>query len=399
MAFTYRRSPSTLLLLPPPPSFTFGPVEDAFSLPLAEVYARLVRILDGSNRLASLDIALAIPDLLAPANRPRAKVFEQLQRYLTSIYTLVGAVCSAKNIELDAPGGIDTRVIFVDHTPSEIDCPEFGPVLALKSLATSERSWDYVFYPDIPAGQNLASTFANLAEPSNKNYMYKKMHAINSNTRWTLPPSLLVPDSQQASKPHHSVAVGGTFDHLHLGHKLLLTATALALEPPGEADPNSIRSLTIGVTGPALLVNKKYAEFLESYNERYESTARFLIAIMNFRSTEESNAWIQQVCVPGYEGRQVEMTGQPHLSFKFEEISDPFGPTITDENISALVVSRETHAGGAAVNEERAKKGWKSLEIFEVDVLQAGEAASPDDFESKLSSTEIRRRRMNLAKV
>jgi phosphopantetheine adenylyltransferase len=84
------------------------------------------------------------------------------------------------------------------------------------------------------------------------------------------------------------------------------------------------------------------------------------------------------------------------------EIWDPYGPTITEESLTALVVSKETASGGAAVNDERAKKGWKSLAIFEVDVLQTGEVTDVMDannFELKISSTDIRRRRMNLAKV
>jgi phosphopantetheine adenylyltransferase len=55
------------------------------------------------------------------------------------------------------------------------------------------------------------------------------------------------------------------------------------------------------------------------------------------------------------------------------------------------------------VNDERTKKGWAPLEVLEVDVLQMGEAEEVADtltqnFESKMSSTEIRQRRMKLAK-
>jgi phosphopantetheine adenylyltransferase len=44
------------------------------------------------------------------------------------------------------------------------------------------------------------------------------------------------------------------------------------------------------------------------------------------------------------------------------------------------------------VNEKRKEKGWKELEVFEVDVLDATEesAAVSEGFESKLSSTAIR---------
>ena len=75
-----------------------------------------------------------------------------------------------------------------------------------------------------------------------------------------------------------------------------------------------------------------------------------------------------------------------------------YGPTVTDEDISALVISKETRAGGKAVNDKRGEKGWKALEVFEVDVLDARPEGSEEGgvekegFEEKISSTEIRRR-------
>jgi phosphopantetheine adenylyltransferase len=89
---------------------------------------------------------------------------------------------------------------------------------------------------------------------------------------------------------------------------------------------------------------------------------------------------------------------QPNLAFKFVEISEMFGPTITEEDLDAIVVSKETRSGGALINDERTKKGWKALAVFEVDVLQSGEATD-ESFESKISSTDIRRRRAHRAKV
>lgn len=91
----------------------------------------------------------------------------------------------------------------------------------------------------------------------------------------------------------------------------------------------------------------------------------------------------------------------PKLLLKFVEINDPFGPTITEESITALVVSGETRKGGAAVNDKRVEKGWRELEVFEVDVLSAEDAEGvdgnevqkvDDEFKNKLSSTSIRER-------
>jgi phosphopantetheine adenylyltransferase len=84
------------------------------------------------------------------------------------------------------------------------------------------------------------------------------------------------------------------------------------------------------------------------------------------------------------------------LALKHTEIQDPFGPTITDEQISALIISAETRSGGNAVNEKREARGWSALEVFEVDVLDgASEGDSSNngvktDFDNKLSSSAIR---------
>ena len=81
------------------------------------------------------------------------------------------------------------------------------------------------------------------------------------------------------------------------------------------------------------------------------------------------------------------------------EILDPYGPTITDPDITALVISAETRAGGEAVNNKRRDRNWPALEVFTVDVLDTEESELPQDpdmrsqdFQSKLSSTEIRSR-------
>ncbi len=64
-----------------------------------------------------------------------------------------------------------------------------------------------------------------------------------------------------------AVAVGGTFDRLHAGHRLLLATTALVAS----------ERVYIGVTADALLASKKARELLQSYEQR-EAAAREYVA-------------------------------------------------------------------------------------------------------------------------
>lgn len=80
--------------------------------------------------------------------------------------------------------------------------------------------------------------------------------------------------------------------------------------------------------------------------------------------------------------------GRGEMVVEIVEINDPFGPTVTEEGITALVVSEETRSGGEAVNRERRAKGWAELEMFVVGVVEEEGGGGV-----KMSSTEIRRRR------
>ncbi|KAJ5480733.1 hypothetical protein N7539_006627 [Penicillium diatomitis] len=397
-------APAALLLLPPPPSFSLHPLKKVFEEPLAEAICKIVKSLNDPQQTATLDVVLQVPGLLSASSRPRASVFAPLQHYLSSIYTLIGAAAAARQVELDAPGGLDARVLFTSG-PDSCSSPSglgFGPIVDLKSLVTSARQWNQVFYLGVESGRQLYQDFLRVNDHNRSCTNLQDHELSNMNSQWSVPSTLLQASPPGATdlRPHYSVCVGGTFDHLHLGHKLLLTALALTVESPTDADQHQERLLTIGVTGDALLKNKKYAEFLESWRARFESTAAFLRTIMDF--TPHNKPRVEETHLPGPNGHSIIMHVLPHLTFKFVEIWDPFGPTITVESLTALVVSKETASGGVAVNEERSKKGWKNLTIFEVDVLQTGEVADVTDvnnFESKISSTDIRRRRMNLAKV
>ncbi|OJJ64053.1 hypothetical protein ASPSYDRAFT_138466 [Aspergillus sydowii CBS 593.65] len=398
--------PSALLLLPPPPSISFDQFTAVYEPILSKVFSNLLKALNGSNRTASLEIALSLPGLQSPSCQPPTRAFSSLQRIVEHVYRLVGMVCIQRNIDMEAPGGIDSRVILLDfdsvRNASTVspNLQRNGPIVDANTLATSGRLWEVIFYPNTPVGQDLATAFSSFYTPA-KTPKGGTLQSIAGTPQWTPGESLVVPGEIIEGALHHSVILGGTFDHFHIGHKLLLTATALVLQPAGTERPGQERIITVGVTGDEMLKNKKYAQFLESWDERCRSTGAFLTSIMDFGPPETNPPHIEQIYKSGPNGRAMVMKIRPGITLKMAQILDPYGPTITEEDLTALVVSKETRSGGAAVNEERAKRGWKQLEVFEVDVIHSGEipAEGFEDFASKISSTDIRRRRMELAMI
>jgi pantetheine-phosphate adenylyltransferase len=134
------------------------------------------------------------------------------------------------------------------------------------------------------------------------------------------------------------VAVGGTFDGLHLGHKVLLNK-AFEL---GDR-------VIIGLTGDAYAKGKSM-----SYEKRKRNLEMFL------------------------RGKNYEIV----------ELSDAYGPAIIDAELDAIVVSEETKAKALEINDIRGKRGLKPLEIVVVPMVMAADG-------KPISSTRIRRGEIN----
>jgi phosphopantetheine adenylyltransferase len=158
--------------------------------------------------------------------------------------------------------------------------------------------------------------------------------------------------SPAASSPHvpeptvlrfADVVLGGTFDHVHAGHKVMLTVAALL----------SARSLLIGLSEQELLSKKNFAQALETFDQRRASLLA-LLPLLN-----------------------------PFIALRVVPIRDVYGPTATEE-FDALVVSDETASGAATVNARRAENGLRPLAVVVVSLAMAATRAE------KLSSTQLR---------
>jgi len=390
-----------LLLLPPAPSpSSYAALKAAYHAPLFTVLKESAASSIISREVTVLDIALPVPELHGHVDSPRGQIYANTQQLVADIYKLICITATKLAIGTEDAEGVDARVVLVAYprsgqltTPTINTTPEqelLGPVIELHILARSQRSWRSIYSVESEEGERVLQSFQSLAKTSTSVSVSRVRGGIVKVETSTERSSSL--DTSVPAVHHRSVAVGGTFDHLHIGHKLLLSMFAFVLDTRQASEQNP-SSLTVGITGDALLKNKKFAEQLESWKRRQESTHDFLSTIMYFGRSDDARVKVQEINEPGPNGHAVHVM-YPGLTIKYVEIWDPFGPTITDEDITALALSLETRGGGAAVNDKRKENGWDPLEVFEVAVLDASEEDSLDEsFQSKLSSTEIRRRR------
>ncbi len=143
------------------------------------------------------------------------------------------------------------------------------------------------------------------------------------------------------SKKYNKVAVGGTFDKFHDGHKKLLST---AFEIGNEIE--------IGVTSDAFGGLKGD---IDSCKVRMDNLKSFFSDKSNF------------IIVP---------------------LEDPYGTTIYDENFEAIVVTEETEPTAVEINKIRSSKDMKPLDIVVVSFVLAYDG-------TPISSTRIRSGEIN----
>ncbi|MEM3699461.1 MAG: phosphopantetheine adenylyltransferase [Candidatus Bathyarchaeia archaeon] len=144
-------------------------------------------------------------------------------------------------------------------------------------------------------------------------------------------------------KRFKTVAVGGTFDELHKGHRALLMK---AFEV-GE-------HVLVGLCSDRLVESLTKPHVTAPYNERLKELKEFL----------RENGFLERA--------------------EIIPLNDPFGVTLSEGCVEALVVSRETEPMAHRINVERARRGLKPLEIVVIDMV-------PSENHAPISTTRIRR--------
>lgn len=392
MASALDERPSYLVLLTPAPSpATFDSLRAAYEAPLSAILIQLAEERRRAPVGSCVDVAVPIPLLASHGHLARSQLYEPIQAIVSAVYKLVCVIAAKHRINVEDAAGFDVRLVLLAgpepaQDPSCCSSP-FGSILTLQNLARSGRPWVCVFSVEGPVGEKLLHDYLRSQDGR------VKIRRVRG--QQTEPPNALdLPDSADQSIRHSSVIIGGTFDHIHVGHKLLLTMFAFLAEPASRGHYD----ITVGTTGDELLKNKKHAELLESWHDRQESVVRYLKATMDFRPANVAVIDSREFTDEGPNGHAIHYQFGSTFVLKMVEIWDPFGPTITVETLTAIVVSAETRAGGKAVNDRRREQGWAELSVFEVDVLDPTETAVSSDeaaqssFASKLSSTAIRKK-------
>lgn len=155
-------------------------------------------------------------------------------------------------------------------------------------------------------------------------------------------------NSEKAFKKYKKVVLGGTFDRLHNGHKVLLNKAAeLASE-----------EIVVGVTDKEMINKKSLFEMIEPVEYRMKMVVDFVEDVSG----------------------EAKCTTEP--------IVDPFGPSTRIPDLEAIIVSRETVKGGDAVNKKRMEQGMKELDVIIVELVEGNDVVLN---ETKISSSSRRR--------
>ncbi|KAI1182679.1 cytidylyltransferase [Nemania serpens] len=400
---SHHGNPSLLLLPPPPHSANHATLNAAYEPPLKAAIEKLKSQGDhDSERGSLLFVGIVSPILTGPSSCQKSLSWPAAQSILAHVYSIVAVVCARLSVPSEmraGPNSIDVRVVFIDHDPSKPPARDSQPaihtnntiIVDLPTFITAYHPWKQIFYVNSEPGYQIFSSYLNMCEPV-QTLSQHQLIAVESGLPF-IDKSLPL----EQSKTYAIVCLGGTFDHLHAGHKLLLTAAAILLKVP-EAPSAVPARFIIGVTGDELLKRKKYAEFVQPWDLRVANVIEFLASLLQI----SKSGWADPD-VTKKDDKVIARFRDGAIEVHCVLLQDAFGPTTAEEEMDVLVVSGETRSGGDAVNARRRELGWHELEVFEVDVLDAGDlndgpTPTTKDFATKISSTAIRQRKAEARK-
>jgi pantetheine-phosphate adenylyltransferase len=145
------------------------------------------------------------------------------------------------------------------------------------------------------------------------------------------------------NKKYRLVAMGGTFDEIHIGH---LSLFSKAFEVSDK--------VIIGVTSDEFASKARRKNNLNhNYNQRVANVKKIIEKRFGFNN------------------------------YQITKLDDEYGPTPLSADVDALVASSETANKGVEINKMRWKNGLKPLNIILVDMMKA-EDGNP------ISSSRIR---------
>lgn len=141
---------------------------------------------------------------------------------------------------------------------------------------------------------------------------------------------------------HSLVALGGTFDHFHEGHKAFLQFAF-----------DQGREVIIGITNQHMIQNKQFSQLIQSLGQRKQNLYQFL----------KNKNFLDRT--------------------KIIILNDVFGPTVKQNKIKALIATKITLKGAKKINLKRSKIGLQKLPIYTCPMIKSHDGRY-------LSSTKIR---------
>ncbi|KAI9876920.1 MAG: hypothetical protein M1830_005297, partial [Pleopsidium flavum] len=244
----------------------------AYGPALTSLLPTVAKSANGTSKASVLEIALSCPFPPEQDRSPRSSIYSRIQKRVAGLYKLISIICAQQYIDVEDRGGVNVRILLLDYAkglhpadenndlPSKSPLPD--PITDLPTLVRCNRPWARVVSLESEEGESLLQSF--------EGYRSRFLPRTKSLELLRVPGGIAMidaseraisesPQDKRSDRKHYSVAVGGTFDHLHAGHKLLLTMTASVVESSSSHSRPVDRTLTVGITGDELLRNKKFA--------------------------------------------------------------------------------------------------------------------------------------------